>query len=87
MRTPRPNKTDSSPVVNTAANCPEGDRSPSGPPPGAALMVMSSEATLDAYVNDPRRLAVAAERDAAIARTDLFRIQPVSWPAPGCSWH
>ena len=46
-------------------------------------MVMSSEATLDAYVNDPRRLAVAAERDAAIARTDLFRIQPVPRLEPG----
>jgi len=27
-------------------------------------------------MNDPRRLAMAAERDAAIARTDLFRVQP-----------
>jgi hypothetical protein len=37
---------------------------------------------LDAYMNDPRRLAMAAERDAAIARTDLFRIQPASRPEP-----
>jgi hypothetical protein len=29
---------------------------------------------LDAYMNDPRRLAMAAGRDAAIARTDIFRI-------------
>jgi hypothetical protein len=36
---------------------------------------MPSEASLDAYVNDPRRLAMGADRDAAIARTDLFRIQ------------
>jgi hypothetical protein len=37
-----------------------------------------SEASLDAYMNDPRRLAMAAERDAAIARTDLFRMQATS---------
>ncbi len=33
-------------------------------------------------MNDPRLLAMAAERDAAIARTDLFRIQPASRPVP-----
>jgi hypothetical protein len=43
---------------------------------------MPSEASLDAYMNDPRRLAMAAERNAAIARTDLFHIQPVSPPEP-----
>jgi hypothetical protein len=43
---------------------------------------MPSEASLDAYMNDPRRLAMAAERDAAVARTDLFRIRPASPPAP-----
>jgi hypothetical protein len=36
---------------------------------------MPSEASLDAYVNDPRRLVMAPERDAAIARTYVFRIQ------------
>jgi uncharacterized protein (DUF1330 family) len=48
------------------------------PPTEVQFLEMPSEASLDAYVNDPRRLAMAAERDAAIARTDLFRIQPVS---------
>jgi uncharacterized protein (DUF1330 family) len=48
------------------------------PPTEVQLLEMPSEASLDAYVNDPRRLAMAAERDAAIARTDVFRIQPVS---------
>jgi uncharacterized protein (DUF1330 family) len=52
------------------------------PPAEVQFLEMPSEASLDAYVNDPRRLAMAAERDAAIARTDLFRIQPVSRPAP-----
>ena len=53
------------------------------PPAEVQFLEMPSEASLDAYVNDPRRLALAAERDAAIARTDLFRIQPVSRPVPG----
>ena len=53
------------------------------PPTEVQLLQMPCEASLDAYVNDPRRLAMAAERDAAIARTDLFRIRPVTPPAPG----
>ena len=52
------------------------------PPTEVQFLEMPSEASLDAYVNDPRRLAMAAERDAAIARTDLFRIRPASPPAP-----
>jgi uncharacterized protein (DUF1330 family) len=49
-------------------------------PTEVQFLVMPSEAGLDSYMNDPRRLAMAAERDAAIARTDLFRIQPVLRP-------
>ena len=52
------------------------------PPTEVQFLEMPSQASLDTYVNDPRRLAMAAERDAAIARTDLLRIQPVSRPAP-----
>jgi uncharacterized protein (DUF1330 family) len=52
------------------------------PPTEVQLLAMPSEASLDAYLSDPRRLAMAAERDAAIARTDLFRIQPAERPAP-----
>jgi uncharacterized protein (DUF1330 family) len=48
----------------------EGD-----PPAEVQLLEMPSEASLDAYVNDPRRLVMAPERDAAIARTYVFRIQ------------
>jgi uncharacterized protein (DUF1330 family) len=51
------------------------------PPTEVQLLEMPSEASLDAYINDPRRLAMTAERDAAIARTDLFRIQPLPQPA------
>jgi uncharacterized protein (DUF1330 family) len=50
------------------------------PPTEVQLLEMPSAAGLEAYVNDPRRLAMAAERDTAIARTDLYRIQPVSRP-------
>jgi uncharacterized protein (DUF1330 family) len=52
------------------------------PPTEVQFLEMPSAASLDAYVHDPRRLAMAAERDAAIARTDLFRIQPASGPEP-----
>jgi uncharacterized protein (DUF1330 family) len=52
------------------------------PPTEVQFLEMPSEASLGAYVNDSRRLAMAAERDAAIARTDLFRIQPVSQLGP-----
>jgi uncharacterized protein (DUF1330 family) len=52
------------------------------PPTEIQLLEMPSEASLNAYLNDPRRLAMATERDAAIARTDLFRIQRTSPPAP-----
>jgi uncharacterized protein (DUF1330 family) len=46
------------------------------PPTEVQFLEMPSQSALDAYVSDPRRTAMAAERDAAIARTDLFRIQP-----------
>ncbi len=46
-----------------------------GAPTEVQLLEMPSGASLNAYVNDPRRLAMAAERDAAIVRTDLFRIR------------
>jgi uncharacterized protein (DUF1330 family) len=47
------------------------------PPSEVQFVEMPSEANLDAYMNDPRRLAMAAERDAAIARTDVLRIQRI----------
>jgi uncharacterized protein (DUF1330 family) len=53
-----------------------GSRHDGEPPAEVQLLQMPSEASLDAYMNDPRRLAMAAERDAAIARTDHFRIRP-----------
>jgi hypothetical protein len=52
------------------------------PPTEVQFLQMPSQESLDAYVHDPRRAAMAAERDAAIARTYLLRIQPVSPPVP-----
>jgi len=52
------------------------------PPTEVQFLEMPSAASLDAYVSDPRRLAMAGERDAAIARTDLFPIQPLLPPVP-----
>lgn len=47
-----------------------------GAPDEIQFLEFSSEAALDAYLRDPRRQAMAAERDAAIARTDVHRIVP-----------
>jgi hypothetical protein len=54
------------------------------PPTEVQFLEMPSEASLDAYVHELRRLSTAAGRDAAIAGTGLFRIKPVSRPVPGC---
>ena len=45
------------------------------PPAEVQFLEMPSEPSLSAYLNDTRRLAMAGERDAAIARTDVFRIR------------
>jgi uncharacterized protein (DUF1330 family) len=46
-----------------------------GQPAEVQFLEFSSEAALAAYMNDARRLALAADRDAAIARTDVLRIR------------
>jgi uncharacterized protein (DUF1330 family) len=43
-------------------------------PAEVQFLEFPSEAAQDAYMSDPRRQALAAERDAAIARTDVLRI-------------
>lgn len=43
-------------------------------PAEVQFLEFPSEAALGAYMNDSRRLALAADRDAAIARTDVLRI-------------
>jgi uncharacterized protein (DUF1330 family) len=48
-----------------------------GAPDEIQVLGFASEAALDAYTQDPRRTAMAADRDAAIARTDVHRIDSV----------
>ena len=47
----------------------------SGTPAEVQFLQFASQAALDGYMNDPRRLAMAAERDAAVARTDVHPIR------------
>jgi len=44
-------------------------------PAEVQFLEFSSEAALAGYMNDSRRLALAADRDAAIARTDVLRVR------------
>jgi uncharacterized protein (DUF1330 family) len=48
-----------------------------GHPLEVQLFGFPSEEALDAYLADPRRTALAPERDAAVARTELMRVQVV----------
>jgi len=41
------------------------------------LLESASQAALDAYTNDPLRTALAADRDAAIARTQIIPVRLV----------
>jgi uncharacterized protein (DUF1330 family) len=38
------------------------------------VLTFPSEAALDAYMNDPRRAALSADRERAIARTAVHRV-------------
>jgi hypothetical protein len=40
------------------------------------VIEFASEDALDAYLVDPRRLALAEERDRAIARSEILRVEP-----------
>ncbi len=44
-----------------------------GEPAEVQILQFASDAALEGYTNDPRRTALAAQRDAAIARTDVLR--------------
>jgi uncharacterized protein (DUF1330 family) len=43
-----------------------------GSPTEVQLLEFPSAAAMDAYMKDPRRTALAADRDAAIARTEVL---------------
>lgn len=53
-------------------------RSDRGPehPLEVQLYRVPSQSLLDAYLADPRRLELTAERDRVVARTELFRVPP-----------
>jgi len=46
-----------------------------GEPTEVQLLRFTSEAALDGFTHDERRVALAGQRDAAIARTDVLRVR------------
>jgi hypothetical protein len=48
-----------------------------GRPLEVQLYEWASQGALDSYMSDPRRTARAAERDRAIARTEIVPVRPV----------
>ncbi|MFI6653904.1 hypothetical protein ACIBL8_00060 [Streptomyces sp. NPDC050523] len=46
-----------------------------GRPDEIQLIEFASQAAYDGYMADARRTALAAERDAAVARTDLYPVE------------
>ncbi|MEU4449909.1 hypothetical protein AB0F44_01200 [Nocardioides sp. NPDC023903] len=46
-----------------------------GQPDEIQLFRFPDQASLDAYMNDERRTALSAERDAAVARTEVFPVR------------
>jgi hypothetical protein len=53
-----------------------------GQPLEIQLLEFPSAAALDAYLQDGRRTSLAAQRDQAVARTEVIQVQLVS-PSPG----
>ena len=52
-----------------------------GQPAEIQLLEFPSAAALDAFIADPRRTALAADRDRAVARTEIIEVELV--PHPG----
>jgi uncharacterized protein (DUF1330 family) len=53
-----------------------------GQPAEIQFFEFPSEAALDAYTTDPRRTALAADRDRAVARTEIIDVELVPLPPP-----
>ena len=53
-----------------------------GQPAEIQFIDFPSQAALDAYMADPRRTALAAERDRAVARTEIIDVELVPLPPP-----
>lgn len=47
-------------------------------PTEVQLIEFADDDAFESYLGDERRQALAAERDAAIARTDVLRVRPVT---------
>ena len=50
-------------------------------PTEVQIIELRSQAAMDAYMTDPRRVALHAERDAAIARTQVLHVEETAGPA------
>jgi uncharacterized protein (DUF1330 family) len=53
-----------------------------GQPAEIQFLDFPSQAALDAYLGDPRRTALAADRDRAVARTEIIDVELVPLPLP-----
>ena len=53
-----------------------------GQPAEIQFLDFPSQAALDAYMADPRRTALAADRDRAIARTEIIDVELAPVPPP-----
>ena len=53
-----------------------------GQPAEIQFLDFPSAAALDAYLGDPRRTALAADRDRAVARTEIIDVELVPPPPP-----
>jgi uncharacterized protein (DUF1330 family) len=63
-------------VLQRGGVIPDGGDSGHGEQPTEIqFLEFPSEGALDAYMKDSRRLALAADRDVAIARTDVLRVR------------
>lgn len=57
-------------------------RGADGQPAEVQFLEFPSEAALDDYMGDPRRTALAADRDRAVARTEIIDVELVPLPPP-----
>jgi len=53
-----------------------------GQPAEIQFLDFPSQAALDAYMADPHRTALAADRDRAVARTEIIDVELVPLPPP-----
>ena len=61
---------------------PAGGAGADGLPAEIQCFEFPSEAALDAYLGDPRRTALAADRDRAVYRTEIIDVELVPLPPP-----